>query len=72
MKKLLCVLLSCLLIFICLNITAFASVTDERVLYFDDGSYLVTIITESTTTRATKTKPGTKSITYKNYDNEAM
>lgn len=58
--------------FECLNITSFASDVNGSVVYFDDGSYLVTIITESTTTRATKSKSGTKSITYKNDDNEAM
>lgn len=69
MKKLPCVLLSCLLIFICLNITAFASVTDESVVYFDDGSYLITTVTESST-RATKTKSGTKDLSFYNSDNE--
>lgn len=64
MKRLSSLLLCCLFIFECLNITSFASDVNGSVVYFDDGSYLVTIITESTTTRATKTKSGTKDLTY--------
>lgn len=63
MKKLLSLLLSCLLFFMCFNITAFASESDESKIYFDDGSYIVTVITESPS-RATNTKSGTKEIKY--------
>lgn len=64
MKRLSALLLCCLFVFGCLNITSFASDVNESIVYFDDGSYLVTIITESTTARATKTKSGTKDLTY--------
>lgn len=71
MKKFLSLLLSCLLFFMCFNITAFASESNESIIYFDDGSYIVTIITESPS-RATKTKSGTKTLSHYNDDNEKL
>lgn len=71
MKKSLSLLLSCLLFFMCFNITAFASESNESITYFDDGSYIITVITESPT-QATKTKSGTKTTSYYNADNEKV
>lgn len=69
MKKLSSLLLSCLLFFMCFNITASASESNENIIYFDDGSYIITIVNESLS-RATKTKSGTKTTSYYNSDNE--
>lgn len=63
MKKILAFTLSALLFFMCFNTTVFASKANENIIYFDDGSYLVTVITESPA-RATKTKTGTKDLNY--------
>lgn len=45
----------------------------ETTTYFDDGSYIVTTITEDQSlTRASGTKSGHKTSTYYNNDNEAL
>lgn len=46
--------------------------SNTSIIYLDNGSYLLIEVSEINISRATNTKTGTKSITYKNDDNEAM
>lgn len=71
--KKLSVLLLALSIFITVPFTAFAqdvTVTDESVQYFEDGSYLVTEITESITPFSSGTKSKAKTVTFYENDDE--
>ncbi len=47
-------------------------VTSTMVEYFDDGSYLVTIITEEVNNSRASVKSGTKTSTYSNSDGETQ
>lgn len=75
MKKTFTFILTLVMLVACASLNGSAVYENDyisKVIHIDENFYIVTIITESTTTRATKTKSGTKSITYKNDDNEAM
>ncbi len=73
MKRILCTALS-LLMLICLipypALAAEMTTADENTVYFDDGSYMVTVI-EEVRTRASNTVTQTKSRTYYNSDDVA-
>ncbi len=73
MKKLISLLSVILMIAVLCPNTAFAEekvVTDRTIEYFEDGSYIVTELTESTiTTFATKTVSKNKSSDYYESDN---
>lgn len=56
---------------IAMPVSADENVVSTSIEYLEDGSYLVTTITETTTSRAT-VKTGNKTITYTNSDNEAQ
>ncbi len=74
MKKFISVLLFCLTLFSMCSFNTFATDenSDASIIHFDNGAYLVVKVSEINTSRATNTKSGTKSITYKNDDNETM
>ena len=70
-------LVSILFIIILLLSTAIPSFavddnSNTSIIHLDNGSYLLIEVSEIHISRATNTKTGTKSITYKNDDNEAM
>lgn len=78
MKKTLCLILT-IIIFIFSTISSFAESKDliisQTTEYFEDGSYIVTILTiedENTTTRATSAKSGSKTITIYNSHDEKL
>lgn len=79
MKQTLTFFISLTMIFtFCLNVLAVDEATpsiETSIEYFEDGSYIITTITEEKTSYATfttKTKSGSKKITYKNTDGEVM
>lgn len=74
MKKIASVFLLSLMLFsICsFNIFAANENSNTSIIHLDNGAYLVIEVSEINISRATNTKSGTKSITYKNDDNETM
>lgn len=79
MKKTLSLILT-IIILLFSTISVFAegedSIISQTTEYFEDGSYIITILTiedENTTTRATSTKSGSKTITiYNSYDEKLV
>lgn len=73
MRKVLLLLLISIVVFTC-SITSFATTeVDNSVIYFEDGSYIETVINiydEDFSAFATKTKTGDKVISYKTSDGE--
>lgn len=73
-------LLMCFLMLSVFPVNSFAAVNitepsqDVTIEYFEDGSYIETVLTTETniSTFATKSKSGTKTITYNNADGEAL
>lgn len=77
MKKAVSLILCVIMMFSVMSVSAFASdetVVSETVTYLDDGSYMVTVLTESENllSRATSTKTGSKTTTLYNSDSEAV
>ncbi len=75
MKRLIMILLSIMFVFVFAFNSFAANIKNTKnnvsavVEYYDDGSYLTTVIVESTT-RAANTKSGTKTVTYTGSDDE--
>lgn len=68
-KRISCLLVAFILLLTAVALPAYAATTRESILYFEDGSYKVTTITESSAlTRSTKT--ASKSDRYYNADDE--
>lgn len=66
-----------LLLILSIPFTAFAQENENKIVsieYFDDGSYLIVELVEEETllTRATSSKPGSKSFTYYNSSDEPV
>ncbi len=80
MKKIFSLFFTITILFSISSIAVFAennySVVSETVEYFNDGSYIITTVTEednsNTVARATSTKSGSKSATLYNADDEPL
>lgn len=73
MKKILSLVFVLVFILSSFCINATAKTDDENIIYFEDGSYIViSEITETTISRASNAKGGTKSYTHYNSDGEAL
>ncbi len=79
MKKIICYAVLIIMLFsaISFNAVAYSTSADETITstttYLDDGSYLVTIITEDlSNAKATNTKSGSKTTTYYSATDEAL
>lgn len=79
MKKIISIVLCVVCVFSVFSVNVFAetaeTVVNETVEYLEDGSYIVTTITEelnSSVARATNTKTGTKKSTLYNSNDEPM
>ncbi|MBQ3128599.1 MAG: hypothetical protein IJN78_04610 [Clostridia bacterium] len=75
MKRFIAITLSLIIILSAISFNASASygeINDEitETIYFEDGSYIVITLEETTYSRATNTKSGSKTYTYTNSDNE--
>ena len=76
MKKTFTFILTLVMLVACASLNGSAVYENDyisKVIHIDENFYIVTTVEEDTSyARATNTKSGTKSITYKNDDNEAM
>ncbi len=74
LKKFVSVFLLSLILFSMCSFNTFATDenSDTSIINLNNGAYLVVEISEININRATNTKSGTKSITYKNDNNESM
>ena len=71
-KLFITIIMSLAVFFNCFTLSA-GAINEEKIIstsieYFDDGSYLVTTITEETTNSRANTKTGSKTTIYKNSD----
>lgn len=70
MKKLIATILTMLCILS--GFTTVSAKNTSEIIYLKDGSYLIIELTEESTSRASNTKSGTKTINHYNNDNEKL